>query len=73
MPKRPRHEHSYLLDQFKKGSCYVYCGRCQKTTVHKPVKTDRMKATIANKVVAVKVTFSCSECGNRVTFQEKKI
>lgn len=73
MGKRPRHEHSYLLNQFKKGSCYIYCGRCQKVTLHKRVKTDRMKATINNKVVAVKVTFSCSECGNRVTFKEKKI
>lgn len=73
MPKRPRHENSYLLEHFKKGSCYIYCGKCQKTTLHKPSKTERMKATINNKVVAVKVTFYCSECGNIVKFQEKKI
>jgi len=69
----PKHYHLHILEQFQKGSCYIYCGKCEKTTLHDPLKIPKVVAKIDGKVVAFNIKYRCKECGNIVTFQRKII
>jgi len=71
----PKHYHNYLLDEFEKGTCYIYCAKCEKTTLHEPIKIrkDRYKIKLDGKVVAFMLKFRCKECGMIIAFKRKNI
>lgn len=69
----PKNYHSKLLAEFKKGSCYIYCGKCAKVTLHRPDRKGSMIATIDGKTVVKKIKYFCKVCGHIVILKEKKI
>lgn len=64
-----------IMKAFKKGAVYIFCDKCETTTLHMPIKQrkSRMIATIDDKIVALNLRFRCKRCGKIVQFKEKRI